>query len=79
MAFKCIKPESIKGAVQNKTLADTTIETNEDKIYINSFSKLCEDEKNIDKTCERHKIIITDKDGNFISSNQKLKLKQVHW
>ena len=73
LAFKCIKPESIKGAVQNKTLADTTIETNEDKIYINSFSKLCEDEKNIDKTCERHKIIITDKDGNFISSNQKLK------
>ena len=73
IAFKNIKPESINGAVEDKSLADINIETIDDKIYINSFFKLCEDEKNIDKTCERYKKIITDKDGNFISSNQKLK------
>ena len=73
LAFENIKPETIKGAEDIKTLADINVETKEDKIYINSFSKLCEDEERDDKTCESQKKIITDKDGNFISSNQKLK------
>ena len=72
-AFKCIKPETIKGAQEDKTLSDTTVETKEEKIEINSFSKLCEVEEEEDKTCESYKKIITDKEGNFISCNQKLK------
>jgi hypothetical protein len=73
-AFKCIKPETIKGAEEeDKTLSDTTIETKDEKIEINSFSKLCEDEEEEDRKCESYKKIITDKDGNFISCNQKIK------
>jgi len=73
-AFKGIKPETIKGEEKDKTLSDTTIETKEEKIEINSFSKLCEiGEEEEDKTCESYKKIITDKEGNFISCNQKLK------
>ena len=73
-AFKCIKPQTIKGAEEDKTLSDTTIETKEEKIEVNSFSMSCEDEEEEkDKTCESYKKIITDKDGNFISCNQKIK------
>ena len=72
LAFENIKPETIKGAEDVKTLADINVETKENKIYINSFSKLCEDEEKDDKTCESQKKIITDTEGNFISSNQKL-------
>ena len=39
-AFKCIKPETIKGEEKDKTLSDITVETKEEKIEINSFSKL---------------------------------------
>ena len=72
-AFENIKPETIKGAEDNKNFAGINIEAKEGKIYINSFSKLCEDEEKLDKTCESQKKIITDKNGNFISSNQKTK------
>ena len=72
LAFENIKPETIKGAEDVKTLADINVETKENKIYINSFSKLCDDEERDDKTCESQKKIITDIEGNFISSNQKL-------
>jgi hypothetical protein len=72
LAFENIKSETIKGAEDDKSLADINVETKEDKIYINSFSKLCEDEEKLDKSCESQKKIITDKNGNFISSNQKL-------
>ena len=72
-AFENIKPETIKGAEDNKNYADINVETKEEKIYINSFSKLCEDEERDDKTCESQKKIITDKNGNFISSNHILK------
>ena len=74
-AFKCIKPETIKGEEKDKTLSDITVETKEEKIEINSFSKLCEieEEEEQDKTCESYKKIITDKEGNFISCDQKLK------
>ena len=70
LAFENIKPETIKGAEDEESFAYINIEEKEDKIYINSFSKLCEDEEKDDKTCETQKKIITDKDGNFISSNQ---------
>ena len=73
-AFRGIKPETIKGEEKDKTLSDITIETKEKEIEINSFSKLCEiGEEEEDKTCESYKKIITDKEGNFISCNQKLK------
>ena len=72
-AFKGIKPQTIKGANDDKEISDTKIETKEDKIYINSFSKVCEEYENSDKTCETNTNIVTDKDGNFISCNKKLK------
>jgi hypothetical protein len=55
LAFENIKPETIKGAEDVKSLADINVETKEEKIYINSFSKLCEDEEKDDKTCESQK------------------------
>ena len=70
--FESIKPKTIANTEENKTLADTTIEKRENKIYIKSFSKICED-NNDNKICLTNLDIITDKDGNFISSNRLLK------
>ena len=75
LAFKSIKPESINGITNENTLSGTKIEKKNDKIYIESFSKNCLDydgdpKKNM--TCELIKSIITDKEGNLISSKKIL-------
>ena len=72
-AFKCIKPSTINGNHKNETLSGSTINEENNKIYINSFSKYCdEEETNEDedssKSCEINNNIITDKEGNLISS-----------
>ena len=72
-AFKCIKPETIKVANNNKNISDTTIEEKDDKIYIKYFTKLCENNNYEDEICNINKDIITDKDGNFVSCNKKTK------
>ena len=70
-AFESIRPQTIKGFSEDKNLSDTNIETKDDKTYINSFNKFCSDEEEeIEKTCETNLNIITDKNGNFISSKR---------
>ena len=45
-----------------------------EKIYINSFSIICEDDES-DKICDNNIVIIIDKDGIFISCNRLLKIE----
>ena len=78
-AFKLMKPVTIRGFKQNKTLDDTTIESKDNKLYVNSFSKICDDgeeneenEEEKDKICETIKNI-TIKDEYLISSDEKIK------
>ena len=70
-AFSNIKPDSMKGFDFDKNYVDTITEEKEDKIYIYSFDNICSD-PNVDlkKTiiCNMTKNIITDKEGNLISS-----------
>ena len=70
-AFSNIKPDSMKGFDFDKNYVDTITEEKEDKIYIYSFDNICS-EPNVDlkKTiiCNMSKNIITDKEGNLISS-----------
>ena len=75
-AFKLMKPVTIRGFKQNKTLDDTTIESKDNKLYVNSFSKLCDDgeeneenEEEKDKICETIKNI-TIKDEYLISYDE---------
>ena len=71
-AFESMKPKTIKGPEEDKSLADTIIEERDNKIYINSFYKICKDDER-DKICEDNLDLITDKDGNLISCNRLLK------
>ena len=71
-AFESMKPKTIKGPEEDKSLADTTFEERDNKIYINSFSKICKDDER-DQICDNNLDIITDKDGNLISCNRLLK------
>ena len=74
LAFKTIKPESIKGLDDDKEIADSKIEEKGDKIYIDIFDKICEDDTGGDPTknisCEIIKNIVTDEDGKLISSKR---------
>ena len=71
-AFESMKPKTIKGPEEDKSLADTIIEERDNKIYINSFYKICKDDE-MDKICDNDLDLITDKDGNLISCNRLLK------
>ena len=70
-AFTNIKPGSIKNFEFDKEYVDTKKEEKDDKIYINSFDNVCL-EPNLDPSkeviCNLTKDIITDKEGNLISS-----------
>ena len=73
LAFKSIKPESLNGINDEEKITGTKIEQKDDKIYIESFNKNCNDydgDPNKNMTCELIKNIITDKDGNLISSKK---------
>ena len=70
-AFQNIKPDSMKGYDFDKNYVDTILEENDDKIYITYFDNICKDpntdpSKNI--ICNLTKNIVTDKEGNLISS-----------
>ena len=70
-AFNNIRPESIKGFDFDKNYVNTNVEEKEDKIYITSFDNVCQEpNEDPDKTiiCYMTKNIITDKEGNLISS-----------
>ena len=71
-AFSNVKLLSIKGFEFDKELTDIKKEEKNEKIYINSFDNVCP-YLSIDPTrtillCNLTKDIITDKDGNLISS-----------
>ena len=70
-AFQNIKPDSMKGVEFDKNYVNTILEEKNDKIYITSFDNVCQD-PNLDPTktiiCNLTKNIITDKEGNLISS-----------
>ena len=70
-AFSNIRPESIKGFEFDKNYVNTIVEEKEDKIYVTSFDNVCQDpNEDPDKTitCNMTKNIITDKEGNLIST-----------
>ena len=70
-AFQNIKPDSMKGLEFDKNYVNTIVEEKNDKINITSFDNVCQD-PNIDPSktiiCNLTKNIITDKEGNLISS-----------
>ena len=73
MAFQNIKPDSLKGITEDKNIAETSSNEKDNKIYINSFSKVCENYDGDPKktaNCETNRTIITDKEGNLISINK---------
>ena len=73
LAFKSIKPNSVKGIKDNKTLDETKIEEKDNKIYIESFDRNCieyDGDPNKNMTCELIRNIITDKEGNLIFSKK---------
>ena len=84
LAFESIKPDSIKGRADDETSYGMNIVEKDDKIYINKFFKECDNNNNIINNngdtsrnkCETIKNIITDKDGNLISS-VKIKTEKI--
>ena len=73
LAFQSIKPESFKGIVDDSSVAGTKITEKDNRIYIDSFVKVCDDydgDPSINETCEVIKNIVTDSDGNLISMKQ---------
>ena len=70
-AFQKIKPDTMKGYEFDKNYVDTFSEEKDDKIYTTSFDNVCQ-EPNIDPNkiiiCNLTKNIVTDKEGNLISS-----------
>ena len=79
-AFQSIKPDSFNGIIEDDNIAGTTIEKKENKIYINSFDTVCndyEDDPTINITCETTRNIITDNNGNLISSKKISKTETI--
>ena len=72
LAFRSIKPDSFKGNQDNETNR-LSIEEKDDKIFVNTFTSLCENYE-VDpfknQSCEITRNIITDKEGNLISINK---------
>ena len=74
-AFQMMRPNSIRGLVHDDIIGNT-IETKENKKYIKIFNKVCDKsliDLNKDKnlTCEEEGNIITDSNGNVLSSKFK--------
>jgi hypothetical protein len=66
-SFQSIKPETIKGIVNDSSLAGTSITQKDNRKYIDSFDKACDDydgDPTLNETCEAIKNIVTDLDGN---------------
>ena len=73
LAFQNIKPTTVKGLNNNEEISKTLISERDDKKYINFFDEVCKDDildisKN--KNCRNVRDIITDKEGNLISTEQ---------
>ena len=78
LAFRTVKPESIHEVNENKEYTGTKVEEKDNKLYIESFSKDCDDyneedymeNPNQNIACMLTRNIITDKEGNLISSKR---------
>ena len=73
LAFQTVKPDSANSIVLTENSAGTKTEVKGDKIYINSFDNDCYDyDGDPDKTmtCKLVRNIVTDKEGNLITSEK---------
>ena len=73
LAFQSIKPESINSLNEDENIAGITTEEKDNKIYIKSFDNVCRDydgNPDINMTCELIRDIVTDKEGNLITSKK---------
>ena len=73
VAFQSIKPDSANTINDDENDAGLKTEEKNDKFYINSFNKQCDDydgDPTKNKTCEIIRNIVTDKEGNVISSEK---------
>ena len=80
-AFATIKPRAMKGFDFDKNYVNTNVEEKDDKIYINYFDKVCLEpnfDDNINIECDLIKSIITDKEGNLISSKTSNTTKSIY-
>ena len=70
LSFQNIKPETFQGIVNDDSIAGTNETQKDNKKYIDSFIKGCDDydgNPSINETCEEIKNIVTDLEGNVIS------------
>ena len=73
IAFQTIKPDSVNSINFNQNGTGTKTEEKNEKIYINSFSDECNNydgDPTKNMTCETIKNIVTDKEGNLITSEK---------
>ena len=73
LAFQSIKPDSANSLNDDENIAETTTEEKDDKIYIKSFDNVCRDydgDPDVNITCELIRDIVTDKEGNLITSKK---------
>ena len=73
LAFQSIKPDSVNGLNDDENIAGTTTEEKDNKIYIKSFDNVCRDydgNPDVNMTCELIRDIVTDKEGNLITSKK---------
>ena len=80
LAFQSIKPDSANSIILTENSAGATTEEKDGKIYINSFTNDCEDyDGDPDKkmTCKLTRNIVTDKEGNLITSEKISKSETV--
>ena len=70
LSFQSIKPTTAQGIVDDDSIAGTNVTQKDNKKYIDSFIKGCDDydgNPSIIENCEEIKNIVTDLDGNVIS------------
>ena len=70
LSFQSIKPESFQGIIDDASIAGTIVTQKDNKKYIDSFNKGCDDydgDPSINETCEEIKNTVTDLEGNLIS------------
>ena len=80
LAFRIIKPCTIKGYEFDKNYVNTNSEEKDDKIYTNSYDNVCNnpnDDPSKTIICNLTKDIITDKEGVLISSKIKNRTKTI--
>ena len=73
LAFQSIKPDSANSLNDDENIAGTTTEEKDNKIYIKSFDNVCRDydgNPDVNMTCELIRDIVTDKEGNLITSKK---------